>query len=70
MDPQQVVGQIRMLLFFEAKKCSVMRDCCCKYKLPEISRLLRYADMRTVKLSGTFHLFTQLLSNSIKTILL
>ena len=70
MDPQQVVGQIRMLLFFEAKNRSVMRVCCCKYKLPEISRLLRYADMRTVKLSGPFHLFTQLLSNSIKTILL
>ena len=47
-----------------------MRDCCCKYKLPEISRLLRYADVCTVKLSETFHLFTQLLCNSIKTILL
>ena len=70
MDPQQVVGQIRMQFFFEAKKRSVMRDCCCKYKLPEISRLLSYADMRTMELSGTFHLVTQLLSNSIKTVLL
>ena len=70
MDPQQVVGQIRMQFFFEAKKCSVMRDCFCKYKLPEISRLLSYADMRTMELSGTFHLVTQLLRNSIKTVLL
>ena len=70
MDPQQVVGQIRMQFFFEAKNCSVMRDCCCKYKLPEISRLLSYADMRTMELSGTFHLVTQLLRNSIKTVLL
>ena len=41
-----------------------MRNCCCKYKLLEISRLLSHADMRTIELSRTFDQVTQLLHNT------
>ena len=61
MDPQKVVGQIRVFLFFKARKCFVMRNCCCKYKHLDISRLLSYADIRTIELCGIFHRVTQLL---------
>ena len=47
----------------------VISNCCCKYKLPEISRLLSHGDMRTIELSNTCHQVTQLLSNTIKTVL-
>ena len=69
--PKQVVGWIHMLLFFfKAGKCFVMRTCYCKYKFLEIFRLLRYADMRTMELSETFHQVTQLLRNTFKIVLL
>ena len=48
----------------------VMRNCCCKYKLLEISRLLSHADMRTIELSRTFDQVTQLLRNTTKIVLL
>ena len=32
----------------------VMSNCCCKYKLLEMSRLLSHADMSTIELSRTF----------------
>ena len=38
-----------------------MSNCCCKYKLLEISRLLCHANMHTIELSRTFHQVTQLL---------
>ena len=47
-----------------------MRNCCCKYKLLEISRLLSHADMRTIELSRTFHHVTQLFRNTTKIVLL
>ena len=56
--------------FFKAGKCFVMRTCCCKYKFLEIFRLLRYADMRSMELSETFHQVTQLLSYNFKIVLL
>ena len=56
--------------FFKAGKCFVMRTCCCKYKFLEIFRLLRYADMRTMELSETFHQVMQLLRNTFKIVLL
>ena len=43
---------------------SVMSNCCCKYKLLEISRLLSHADLRTIELSRTFHQVMQLLRNT------
>ena len=48
----------------------VMRNCCCKYKLLEMSRLLSHADMRTIELSRTFDQVTQLLRNTTKIVLL
>ena len=42
---------------------------CCKYNLPEISRLLGHADLHTVELSGTFHQVTYLLGNTSKIVL-
>ena len=47
----------------------VMMNCCCKYKLLEISRLLNYADMRTIELSKPFDQVTQLLRNTTKIVL-
>ena len=48
----------------------VMRNCCCKYKLLEISRLLSHADMSTIELSRTFHQVMQLLRNTTEILLL
>ena len=48
----------------------VMMNCCCKYKLLEISRLLNYADMSTIELFRTFDQVTQLLRNTTKIVLL
>ena len=49
-----------------------MSNCCYKYKLLEISRLLRHANMHTTELSRTFHQVTQLLHvcNTTKIVLL
>ena len=48
----------------------VMNNCCCKYKLLEISRLLSHADMSTIELSRTFHQVMQLLRNTTEILLL
>ena len=48
----------------------VMSNCCCKYKLLEMSRLLSHADMSTIELSKTFHQVTQLLRNTTEIVLL
>ena len=47
-----------------------MSNCCGKYKPLEVSTLLSHADMRTIVLSRTFHLVTQLLRNTTKIVLL
>ena len=51
-----------------APKHTVMRNCCCKYNLLKISRLLSHADMWTIERSWTFHHVTQLLRNTTKII--
>ena len=47
-----------------------MSNCCGKYKPLEVSTLLSHDDMRTIVLSRTFHLVTQLLRNTTKIVLL
>ena len=46
-----------------------MSNCCCKYKLLEISRLLSHADVRTIELPRTFHQVKQLLRTTTKVVL-
>ena len=41
--------------FTNRRHVGVMSNCCFKYKLLEIFRLLSHADMHTIELSGTFH---------------
>ena len=48
----------------------VISNCCCKYKLLEISGLLSHADTSTIELSRTFHQVTQLLRNTTEILLL
>ena len=52
--------------FLFLKGEGVRSNCCCKYKLLEISRLLSHADMRIVELPRTVHQVTQLLRNATK----
>ena len=65
-----IISSLLMTLMGLRGTTVVMSNCCCRYKLLEISRLLSQADMHTTELSGTFCQVTQLLHNTTKTVLL